>query len=130
MSTPMKVLLAEDDKDDQIFFNIFLSERADIELLPPLMNGAEVLDALQTIAVLPDFIILDHNMPKLNGLQTLQQLKADPRYSTIPVILYSTYVDENLINKGLEAGAADVITKPTDNIGYNKMMDNYLYAKK
>lgn len=126
MSFPKKVLLAEDDKDDQIFFRIFLDQRKDISLLPAVMNGAELIDIIQDAAALPDLIILDQNMPKLNGLQTLQYLKSNLRYANIPVILYSTYIDENLVNDGLGAGAAYVVSKPTDKNGYNKMMDEIL----
>jgi CheY-like chemotaxis protein len=126
MSAPKKVLLAEDDKDDQIFFGIFLNDRVDIDLLPAVMNGAELIDSLQVATALPDLIILDQNMPKLNGLQTLQYLKSDPRYSSIPVILYSTYIDENLVNDGLQAGAAYVVSKPTDKPGYNRMIEEIL----
>jgi CheY-like chemotaxis protein len=126
MNYSRKVLLAEDDKDDQIFFRIFLNERTDISLLPAVMNGAELINTIQDASELPDLIILDQNMPKLNGLQTLQYLKSNPRYTDIPVILYSTYIDDNLINEGEQAGAAYVVSKPTDKTGYNKMMDEIL----
>jgi len=126
MSYTRKVLLAEDDKDDQIFFRIFLNERTDIQLLPAVMNGAELINTIQNAPELPDLIILDQNMPKLNGLQTLQYLKSNPRYTDIPVVLYSTYIDENLINTGELAGATHVVSKPTDKTGYNKMIDEIL----
>ena len=68
-----KVLLAEDDIDDRWFFMDFLKERTDIELLSSVTNGVEVLDYLEEVPEdkLPNIIILDQNMPKLNGKVTL-----------------------------------------------------------
>lgn len=126
MSHARKVLLAEDDKDDQIFFRIFLNERTDIHLLSAVMNGAELINTIQNAPELPDLIILDQNMPKLNGLQTLKYLKSDPRFAVIPVVLYSTYIDDSLSATGKQAGALYVVSKPTDKTGYNKMIDEIL----
>ncbi|MBD0332896.1 MAG: response regulator, partial [Chitinophagaceae bacterium] len=103
-----RILLAEDDEDDQHFFNGFLQSRNDIILMSIVENGVLLIDLLESITdseELPDLIILDQNMPKKNGLQTLQFLKEDKRYSHIPVIIYSTYTDENLIKNGSELGA-------------------------
>ena len=99
---PKKLLLAEDDGDDQQLFRDFLVHRRDVTLMPIAENGVELLAALELIKHandLPSIIILDHNMPRLNGLQTLQILKREKRYSHIPVIVYSTYVDDDLIRE-------------------------------
>jgi CheY-like chemotaxis protein len=126
-----KILLAEDDLDDQRFFNEFLQNRKDLVLLPIAGNGEvlfEILHAISTSADLPDFIILDQNMPKINGLQALALLKADSRYAHIPVSIYSTYTDEELIQKGLATGACDVVSKPISKEGYNEMVDGFFRA--
>ncbi len=121
-----KVLLAEDDGDDNFFFVYFLEERVDISILNCVENGLEViqfLDALANNEDLPDFILLDQNMPKMNGLETLKYLKGNARYASIPVFVYSTYADQNLAEKCGLFGAALVHQKPTDKEGYNKMID-------
>ena len=64
---PRKLLLAEDDKDDQHLFNDYLQDRDDIVLMPIVENGVALFDLLDKIADhdgLPDLIILDQNMPK------------------------------------------------------------------
>ena len=89
--------MAEDDEDDQIFFYDFLRGRNDIALLPIAADGAVLFEILQRIhkhADLPDLILLDQNMPKINGLQALRMLKSNSRYAHIPVGIYSTYTDE------------------------------------
>lgn len=121
-----KILLAEDDIDDQVFFHSFLHERQDILLLPPVENGEDLLEYLENISdreELPDIIVLDQNMPKLNGLQTLRILKSSGQYAHITVMIYSTYADENLIKQSMDSGAALVKTKPTSMEGYNRIID-------
>ena len=121
----IKILLAEDDGDDRTFFYDFLKERKDIVLLPPAENGVEVFHYLEKVdtSAYPDAIILDQNMPKRNGLQTLQLLKSTNRFSKIPVVVYSTYTDENLIQESLRSGATLVCPKPVTSEGYNNMIN-------
>jgi DNA-binding NarL/FixJ family response regulator len=126
MHLPKKILLAEDDKDDQEFFHDFLHEREDIFLLPIASNGEELLEYLNNTTELPDAIILDQNMPKLNGLQTLQQLKVISRFSDIAVMVYSTSTDDNLIKQSSMLGASLVVSKPSSYKGYQRMMDELI----
>jgi len=121
-----KILLAEDDVDDQLFFQDFIRTRQDIILMPITEDGASLVDVLESISdasELPDLIILDQNMPKKNGLQTLAYLKSHERYAHIPVSIYSTYIDELLIKNGTELGACVVLSKPITAEGYHKMME-------
>lgn len=126
-----RILLAEDDEDDQQFFRDFLQGRKDLTLMPIAENGVVLVDLLERIrdkSELPDLIILDQNMPKRNGLQTLQLLKKDKRYAQIPVSIYSTYADETLIKNGSEMGACLVVPKPVTRDAYDKMINALLKA--
>jgi len=123
---PKKILLAEDDWDDQDFFRVFLHERKDVTLLSAVENGEELFNYLKSIiddSALPDAIILDQNMPKRNGLQTLALLKQSTEYAHIPVMVYSTYADEVLIEQSTALGAALVWAKPLSMKGYHDMID-------
>ena len=125
----VKILLAEDDHDDQKLFREFLEERTDIHILPIVENGEELMENLELISIiseLPALIILDQNMPKLNGLQTLKVLKSSTRYAHIPVIVYSTYTDVNLVNSCTAEGAGAVVSKPMSKDGYHEMIDDLL----
>jgi CheY-like chemotaxis protein len=63
---PKKILLAEDDSDDQKLFLDFLQNRNDILILPIVENGSRLLEVMQTLQAndFPDLIILDQNMPQ------------------------------------------------------------------
>lgn len=127
--SPIKILLAEDDADDRQFFFDFVEERRDIILLPVAQDGEEVLAYLSKMTEpdhLPDFIILDQNMPRRSGLHTLQMLKEDDRYENIPAFIYSTYTDEGLRQRSLNAGARSVFLKPFTPEGYHTMIDKML----
>lgn len=125
---PTKILLAEDDLDDQQIFHAFLNHREDIYLMPMVGNGVELIDTLNTTneKELPNLIVLDHNMPKRNGYQTLEILKSSARYEHIPVIVYSTYIDRSLAKTCSEKGASAVVTKPVTKDEYNKMIEGFL----
>lgn len=124
-----RVILVDDDLEDCELFLTFIGNRKDIELLPPLLNGIELIDYLSKITSedeLPNLIILDQNMPKMNGKQTLAFLKSEKRYAQISAVIYSTYTDSALIADCKKLGADVVATKPIDNEGYQKMMDDFL----
>lgn len=119
--------MAEDDADDRFIFGNFLGSRRDIEILPFAENGLDVFNILKGIPDrLPDIIILDHNMPKMSGKQTLERLKSKDQYAHIPVFVYSTYADIELINSCMASGALMVVTKPITKEGYEELMDNLL----
>jgi len=123
------VILVEDDADDQELFIEFCQDRKDMMLLPIAGNGLELimyLESLQNESDLPHLIVLDQNMPKMNGKQTLEFLKSSVKFSRIPVVIYSTYTDSNLIKECTQLGAHMVAVKPIDFDGYQKMMDVFL----
>ena len=127
--TVTRVVLVEDDPDDKDMFYSFFSPRKDLELLPAMANGAELVEYLQNLPAdeaLPDLIILDQNMPIMNGRQTLAFLKANARFAPIAAVIYSTYADSNLIIECKNLGAGMVAVKPITEEGYQKMMDNFL----
>jgi CheY-like chemotaxis protein len=119
-----KILLAEDDIDDQQFFSKYVSGRQDVIFLPIAENGEDVISYLKhNEHALPDVIVLDQNMPKLNGMQTLQYLKSTPAFSRIPVVLYSSFADDNLKQQGAKSGAALVYAKPMSMADYEQFID-------
>jgi len=122
----MKILLADDDTDDRWFFLDFLRHRTDVTFLPSVTDGTEIvayLDSLSQDRDLPHVIILDQNMPKLNGKETLSKLKASQRYRKIAIVVYSTYTDQQLIEDCILQGALTVQAKPVSLEGYNEMID-------
>lgn len=120
-----KILVAEDDKDDKDLFYEFMEGHEQVTLLPIAENGEEIFEYLDSCneQAIPDAIILDQNMPKRNGIQTLKMLKDNMRYKNIPVMIYSTYADENLKKNCIEVGAVAVESKPLTKDGYLEMIE-------
>jgi CheY-like chemotaxis protein len=124
-----KVLLADDDADDREIFVRVLDKKTDVQLVRTVENGREVIDYLNGIPVpeqLPHLIILDHNMPKMNGTETLGRLKSDKRYSDIHVVIYSTYSDHKMREKCEQLGASMVLAKPASIKEYEAIIDRFL----
>jgi adenylate cyclase len=96
-------------------------ENLEIVTLRLEANGYEVITAAdgiealeQTRRYLPDIILLDIMMPRLDGISVLKELKADPTLGFIPVLLLTAKADRTDVVAGLEAGADDYLTKPLD----------------
>jgi CheY-like chemotaxis protein len=123
-----RVILVEDDEDDKDLFHSFIGSRADIVLLPTVGNGLELKEYLENAKddEVPDLIVLDQNMPMMNGKQTLKFLKNSDRFADIATVVYSTYADSTLIEDCKKLGAIIVASKPIDQEGYEKMMDEFL----
>jgi two-component system chemotaxis response regulator CheY len=77
-------------------------------------DGKEALDRLAENGDV-DLVLLDMNMPRMNGLELLEAMKADARFKGIPVVLVTTEGSEEQTQRGLEAGAAAYVKKPFRN---------------
>ena len=109
------ILVVDDDKEDHLILQDYFGDIGLKEHLAYKENGKEAFDFLESLSEedLPELIVLDLNMPILNGVQTLLQLKRSPRYKNIPVIIYSTSENENEKRKCLSYGALNYVVKPS-----------------
>jgi two-component system chemotaxis response regulator CheY len=107
---PKKVLVVDDAKLLHRMYDVILRKYA-------LVHAYDGRDALRQLAEQPgiDLILLDINMPQMNGLELLGHLKADPHHARIPVIIVSTEGKDTDTARGLQAGAAAYVTKPFTN---------------
>ena len=109
------ILLGEDDLDDEeLLKELFSSVDGTFELTF-INNGRQLIEHLDTLSdnELPCLLILDYNMPELNGADILQSLKNNSRYDGIPKIIWSTSGTETYRKKCLELGANDYLIKPS-----------------
>jgi CheY-like chemotaxis protein len=107
----MIILIVDDDAEDiELFSEAVLEIDGSISCVEAY-NGLEALKVLKRNALLPDYIFLDINMPLMNGRKCLEEIKANPNYRHIPVIIYSTTTDKKQIDECLKLGA-DFLTKP------------------
>lgn len=112
MKNATKCFLIDDDPDDQEIFSIALQEVNEHINLAVANNGAEALEKLKDVAFIPNFIFLDVNMPKMNGLQCLPEIKKLEHLKAAKVIMFSTSSDERIIHSIKELGADDYLVKP------------------
>jgi len=105
-------MLIDDDFDDQELFGHAL-KHLDISVDCVTANdGVHAIEKLKSDSKLnPYFIFVDVNMPKMNGIECLVEIKKISRVKNVPVYLYSTYVDPAMIKAGRRHGAVDVLVK-------------------
>ena len=118
-----KILLADDDEDDKLIIQDAMESLGAGDVMMFANDGVhalEVLDLNFSTAMIPSLIVLDLNMPKLNGTNTLQRLKSDDRFKHIPIIIYSTSVNPIEKERCLSLGADAYLTKP---LSFNESVD-------
>lgn len=125
-----KILLVDDDADDRQIFEELLHELDPDSIVNNAENGLEMVAMLNNAAddELPGLIILDQNMPRMTGKESLVFLKGQPRYKDIPTIVYSTYQVRDFYQECLEMGAQDVVAKPDTMQAYREMIEQFLVA--
>ncbi|MGQ2984993.1 response regulator [Flavobacterium sp.] len=120
------IYLAEDDMDDVYFFKFALNKLKLKCNLIVANDGLELVSKLKNGQPEPDIIFVDINMPVMNGLETLDNIKKDPKFNTVPVIVYSTSQDPTDIKKAFKYGASSYLVKPFDLEGLEKLIAKVL----
>ena len=111
----MKCLLIDDDIDDQEIFHMALQELSNSVDCQFAADGVNALETLTRDELfLPHCIFIDVNMPRMNGVECLAQIKKINRLRNVPVCMYSTSADPSLVAKAKSLGAVDFIVKPAD----------------
>lgn len=106
----LKILLIEDDEIERLKFRKIVSQNGNHQVIEA-SNGEKALQILTDIE-LPNLIILDLNMPKMDGIEFLGTLKNKDALRFIPVIIMSTSSNLNDIKTCFELGIAGYLTKP------------------
>lgn len=112
MQLARTVILVDDDLDDhEVFKSACMVVDPTIEVIG-FESGEQALRDLSTFEIMPDMIFLDLNMPRLNGIEVLEAVKAMEKMKVVPVIVYTTSFDTWVKERCQTIGAADVIEKP------------------
>ncbi|MEC5166388.1 CheY-like chemotaxis protein [Flavobacterium sp. PL11] len=108
-----KLLLADDDMDDRLFFQDAIEELFTTNNLITVNDGVELMNFLRaTLSELPDILFLDLNMPRKSGFDCLSEIKLNELLKGIPVVIFSTSLDLEVVNKLYDNGAHYYIRKP------------------
>ena len=76
------------------------------------VNGRDALDKLNAAEQVPDVALIDWNMPEMNGLEFIQAVRSDPRYSRLTLLMVTTESEQSQIVRALAAGAHEYLIKP------------------
>ncbi len=110
MSNNPTILIADDRPESvELVYDLLVIEGYQVVTA---CDGQEALDSIRQH--LPDLVLLDLNMPLLNGFEVCQQLKADPLTADIPVLMLTAYAEPDHRVRGLQVGAEDYLVKPFD----------------
>ncbi len=110
MHSPPRILIVDDNETNRDILVTRLSLHG--YDLKQAADGEEALDAIREH--LPDLVLLDVMMPKLDGIEVCKRVRADAGLPFIPIILCTAKADSNDVVAGLEAGADEYLTKPID----------------
>lgn len=120
--TPITILMADDDEDDLEMTREALFESRVRNRLVTVTNGEECLNylyrtgkyAAKDAAPRPGLILLDLNMPRVDGREVLKKIKQDPNLRSIPVVVLTTSKAEEDVFRTYDLGVNSYIVKPVD----------------
>ncbi len=124
----VEILFVEDSMDDAILTIRALKKSGSINKLLHVRDGAEALDfihckgafAARNKKEVPKLILLDLKMPKVSGIQVLEQLKSNPETKSIPVVMLTSSNEGPDIEECFALGANSYIVKPVDSDNFFK----------
>jgi CheY-like chemotaxis protein len=106
--------MADDDQEDCLLARIAFEESAIEGEIRFVEDGEELLDYLRNGGPRPDLILLDLNMPRMDGRKALLEIKSDQKLKDIPVVILTTSRQEKDVKFCLGAGACEFKTKPVE----------------
>ncbi|MEJ7644828.1 MAG: response regulator [Chryseolinea sp.] len=109
------IFIVDDDAEDQLMIQEYFEEINIRDAVKYFDNGQKVVHHLETLkdpCLYPKLIVLDLNMPIMNGTQTLLHIKRDIHYKNIPILIFTTSENDNERRKCLSYGALDYLVKP------------------
>jgi CheY-like chemotaxis protein len=113
-TTQFKILLADDDTDDCLFFKEALEELPVSTHLTTVYDGVQLMQQLaENTSELPHVVFIDLNMPRKKGCECLSEIKRDAKLKALPVVIFSTSFDREMVNKMYENGAHYYLRKPS-----------------
>ncbi len=121
LDTANVILIADDDPDDRLLIQEAFSESHFDGKLQFVKNGEELVDYLKraysplngSLTPRPRVILLDLNMPCKDGREALKEIKDDPVFNSIPIVVLTTSKSENDIQYSYKTGACSFIVKPS-----------------
>jgi len=113
MNLPISIILAEDDEDDRLFFKDALRELTIPTHLTTVNDGEQLMMFLNNAEnALAHVLFLDINMPRKSGFDCLAEIRNSERLNLLPIIIFSTSFDKQVVNQLHDLGANYYMRKP------------------
>jgi CheY-like chemotaxis protein/Tfp pilus assembly protein PilZ len=125
MTTRKKTIVLADDSEAVVMHLSILLKRLGFDVLP-VENGLEALKLIKVME--PDLILLDINMPVMDGVTALRMIKGDKRILEIPVIMLTIETSKGIIEDCKKLGCSGYITKPVKIEKVHEVLQKYLYT--
>lgn len=125
MSQTSRILIADDNQANCELLDAYLAD-LDCEV-DFAVDGQDTLDKVQSFQ--PDLLLLDIMMPKLNGFEVCQQIKSDPELRRTMVLMVTALNERGDIERAVQAGTDDFLSKPVNQIELVKRVQNMLKLK-
>ena len=117
------VVVVDDDEDDQFIISQAFQRCSPECQLKTLGGGSELLTTLDEAEQLPSLILLDLNMPRMSGLETLKRIRQQSAYQSLPVVILTTSDQASDRQAAADWKANGFITKPATMKGYNEVIE-------
>jgi CheY-like chemotaxis protein len=119
----LNILLADDDTDDCIFFEEALGELSLSTTFISVHDGEQLMKLLTNETnIIPHILFLDLNMPRKNGFECLSEIKQNKKFKDLPVIIFSTSFEQEVVNMLFKNGAQYFIRKPSEFSQFKKIL--------
>jgi CheY-like chemotaxis protein len=123
----LNIFLADDDKEDRLLFKEALEELPVSAKLTTFENGEQLMERLtKKQCKIPDVLFLDLNMPRKNGFVSLGEIKRNDELDNLPVIIFSTALEQEQVNQVFRDAAHYYIRKPTEFSELKKIINTAL----
>ena len=121
--TTSRILIADDNEQNVELLDAYLAGLADVETATAV-DGQDTLDKVASFQ--PHLILLDIMMPKLSGFEVCKQLKGDPATNGIMILMVTALNELGDIERAVEAGTDDFLSKPVNKVELLKRVENML----
>jgi len=129
------ILLVEDDSDHVALILRALRKYQMADDVLVMLDGAEALDFLfgrgafsgRDGTITPVVVLLDLKLPRISGLEVLQQMRSDPRTRSVPVVVLTSSDEESDMGESYRMGANSYIRKPVDFLAFIEVMRQLLH---
>ena len=106
----MRVLVVDDSKAIRVVLKKMLAEGGFSDVAEA-SNGREALDVIEA-GPQPEVILVDWNMPEMNGLELIRAVRSVPEHRRVPIVMVTTETEASQVVKALAAGASEYVMKP------------------